>query len=110
MLLPGLGHLSPGRMLNTLSSEELQRLKLISGLTEATGSNMLILMDEPTGGLHLRDIEKLLLLFNELVGQGHTLVCVTHEPMLMAAASKMIELGPGGRTTGGGSGQKYSLT
>jgi len=45
MLLPDLGHLSPGRMLNTLSSEELQRLKLISGLAEAIGSNMLILME-----------------------------------------------------------------
>ncbi len=97
----GLGHLSPGRMLNTLSSGELQRLKLVSGLAEATVTNMLILMDEPTGGLHPRDIEKLLQLFNELVGQGHTLVCVTHEPMLMAAASKMIVLGPGGGMQGG---------
>ena len=58
-------------------------------------------MDEPTGGLHPKDIEQLIKLFDELVEAGNTIVCVTHEPMLMANAAKTIELGPGGGTRGG---------
>ncbi|MEI6577432.1 MAG: AAA family ATPase [Bacteroidota bacterium] len=97
----GLGHLSCGRSLRTLSSGELQRLKLVHGLSLKTGNNSLILLDEPTGGLHPKDIEKLLKLFDELIEEGNTIVCVTHEPLLMAAASTMIELGPGGGAKGG---------
>ncbi|MFA6126797.1 MAG: AAA family ATPase [Bacteroidales bacterium] len=97
----GLGHLSGGRPLKTLSTGELQRLKLVSGLSSKTGTNNLILLDEPTGGLHPQDISRLLKLFNELADAGNTLVCVTHEPLLMAAASKTIKLGPGGGTRGG---------
>jgi len=97
----GLGHLSPGRSLKTLSTGELQRLKLVAGLSGSAGTNQLILLDEPTGGLHPRDVEKLISLFSELVQKGHTLVCVTHEPMMMEAASHIIELGPGGGDKGG---------
>ncbi|MBK7028019.1 MAG: AAA family ATPase [Bacteroidales bacterium] len=97
----GLGHLSPGRSLKTLSTGELQRLKLVSGLASKTGSNTLILLDEPTGGLHPKDIQKLLKLFAELIKEGNTLVCVTHEPLLMASAQSIIELGPGGGSQGG---------
>ena len=97
----GLGHLTCGRSLKTLSTGELQRLKLVSGLAARTGSNTLLLLDEPTGGLHPRDISKLLKLFSELIEQGDTLVCVTHEPLVLSAASGIIELGPGGGTNGG---------
>jgi len=97
----GLGHLTCGRSLKTLSTGELQRLKLVSGLASKTGSNTLFLLDEPTGGLHPKDIYKLMNLFGELIEQGNTIVCVTHEPLLIAAASKTIELGPGGGTQGG---------
>lgn len=97
----GLGHLSPGRSLKTLSTGELQRLKLVSGLASKTGNNTLILLDEPTGGLHPKDIQKLLKLFAELIQAGNTLICVTHEPLLMAAAQGIIELGPGGGSQGG---------
>ncbi|NVO19851.1 MAG: AAA family ATPase [Bacteroidetes bacterium] len=97
----GLGHLSCGRTLKTLSTGELQRLKLVTGLSSRIGNKTLILLDEPTGGLHPKDIKKLLKLFNELIEEGNTLVCVTHEPLLMAAASRTIELGPGGGTQGG---------
>jgi excinuclease ABC subunit A len=97
----GLGHLSSGRSLKTLSIGELQRLKLVSGLSSKTGNNTLFLLDEPTGGLHPKDIDKLMKLFNELIDAGNTIVCVTHEPLLIAAASKTIELGPGGGTQGG---------
>ncbi len=97
----GLGHLICGRSLKTLSTGELQRLKLVHGLSAKTSSSSLILLDEPTGGLHPKDIEKLLKLFNGLIEGGNTIICVTHEPLLMAAASKTIELGPGGGTKGG---------
>jgi excinuclease ABC subunit A len=97
----GLGHLSSGRLLKTLSGGELQRLKLVSGLASRTCINSLILLDEPTGGLHPKDIGRLLNLFNELIESGNTILCVTHEPLLIAAAYKTIELGPGGGTNGG---------
>jgi excinuclease ABC subunit A len=97
----GLGHLAGGRPLKTVSTGELQRLKLVSGLSEHTGSHTLILLDEPTGGLHPGDTGKLLILFNELTEAGNTLVCVTHEPILTGAAARIIELGPGGGTRGG---------
>lgn len=97
----GLGHLTSGRSLKTLSTGELQPLKLVSGLSVKTGSNTLFLLDEPTSGLHNKDIERLLKLFNELIESGNTIVCVTHEPLLMASAAETIELGPGGGSQGG---------
>ena len=97
----GLGHLSGGRLLKTLSVGELQRLKLVSGLSDRVSDNTLCLLDEPTGGLHQRDIEKLSALFDEILERGNTIVCVTHEPLLMDAASKTIQLGPGGGYRGG---------
>jgi excinuclease ABC subunit A len=97
----GLGHLTSGRSLKSLSTGELQRLKLVSGLSAQTGSNTLFLLDEPTGGLHPRDIAQWLKLFNELVEAGNTIICVTHEPLLITASCKTIELGPGGGTRGG---------
>jgi excinuclease ABC subunit A len=97
----GLGHLAAGRLLKTVSTGELQRLKLVSGLSADSQGNTLFLLDEPTGGLHPKDINLLLDLFNELIDNGNTIVCVTHEPMLMNAASNVIELGPGGGTRGG---------
>ncbi len=97
----GLGHLACGRSLQTLSTGELQRMKLVSGLSGISGGNILFLLDEPTGGLHPKDVEKLLKLLNELLDAGNTLLCVTHETRLMQAASRIIELGPGGGTQGG---------
>ncbi|MCJ7820944.1 MAG: hypothetical protein MUP53_07050 [Bacteroidales bacterium] len=61
----------------------------------------MFLLDEPTGGLHPNDIMKLLKLFGELIEEGDTIVCVTHEQLLLNAASEIIELGPGGGTNGG---------
>ena len=97
----GLSHLSCDRSLKTLSGGELQRLRLVYGLSAKTETNNLILLDEPTGGLHPKDIQNLLKLFNSLIEEGNTLVCVTHEPLLMAVSSKIIELGPGGGAKGG---------
>jgi excinuclease ABC subunit A len=97
----GLGHLAAGRLLKTLSTGELQRLKLVSGLAGESTGNTLFLLDEPTGGLDHKDTRRLLDLFNELIEAGNTIVCVTHEPLLMASASRTIELGPGGGSLGG---------
>jgi len=97
----GLGHLTCSRSLKTLSTGELQRLKLVSGLADSSGSDTLFLLDEPTGGLHPKDIDRLLNLFNELVQKGNTIICVTHEQLVISAADKTIELGPGGGTRGG---------
>ncbi|MBE0668114.1 MAG: AAA family ATPase, partial [Bacteroidales bacterium] len=97
----GMGHLTCSRQLKTLSTGELQRLKLVSGLSARAGTNTLFFLDEPTGGLHPRDIIKLLRLFGELIEEGDTIVCVTHEQLLLNAASAIIELGPGGGTNGG---------
>jgi len=97
----GLGHLTSGRNLKTLSTGELQRLKLVSGLSNKKGNNTLFLLDEPTGGLHQKDIDRLIKLFNALTEAGNTIVCVTHEPLLMASADEVIELGPGGGKYGG---------
>ena len=97
----GLGHLSSGRLLKTLSTGELQRIKLVAGLLTKTADNNLILLDEPTGGLHPADTAQLLTLFEELLLAGNTLVCVSHEPMMLQAASVVIELGPGGGKQGG---------
>jgi len=101
MIKTGLGHLTCGRTLQTLSTGELQRLKLVAGLSSKTGTNNIILLDEPTGGLHPKDVYKLLILFKELIAEGNTIVCVTHEPLLLEAASAVIELGPGGGSKGG---------
>ena len=97
----GLGHLTSGRSQKTLSTGELQRLKLVSGLSYKAGNNTLFLLDEPTGGLHPKDTAKLMTLFNELTEAGNTIVCVSHEPLLMASAAGTIELGPGGGKQGG---------
>lgn len=97
----GLGYLTSGRSLKTLSTGELQRMKLIAGLSQRSSGNNLILLDEPTGGLHSRDIIRLLKLFDCLLEEGHTILCVTHEKLVIENAGKIIELGPGGGRQGG---------
>ncbi|MEI6122500.1 MAG: ATP-binding cassette domain-containing protein [Bacteroidota bacterium] len=97
----GLGHLSSGRLLKTISTGELQRLNLVLGLSTQTHCNTLFLLDEPTGGLHTTDIKKLMKLFDQLIETKNTIVCITHESMLISEATCTIELGPGGGTNGG---------
>lgn len=97
----GLSHLSAGRLLKTLSGGEMQRLKLVMALRDLEGPDNLILLDEPTGGLHPLDIRSLILLFHEILAEGNTLVCVTHEPLVISASAKILELGPGGGSRGG---------
>jgi len=97
----GLGYLPLGQPLSTLSTGEMQRLKLAAGLAGASSRQCLYLLDEPTGGLHPRDIAGLLKLFTELTAAGGTVLCITHEPMVVSNADWLIELGPGAGKSGG---------
>ncbi len=97
----GVGYLPMGQPLSTLSTGEMQRLKLAAGLSRSSSVRCLYILDEPTGGLHAKDIERLLLLFDRLVGAGGTVLCVTHEPRVLRRADWQIELGPGAGDEGG---------
>tara|TARA_R100000027_G_scaffold254_1_gene287 strand:- start:15689 stop:21214 length:5526 start_codon:yes stop_codon:yes gene_type:complete len=104
----GLGYLPLGHPLNQLSGGESQRLKLVRHLgnvgkkAKKSGSqSALILIDEPTTGLHRHDIANLLGVFQELVKEGNSLVVVEHHPDVLLAADWMIEMGPGAGSDGG---------
>lgn len=101
----GLGYLQMGQSLNTLSGGESQRLVLASELMFPGRGSTLYLFEEPSTGLHFRDIEYLLGLFDQLAGQGNTLLVIEHDPMIIAHADHIVELGPEG---GGGGG--YLMT
>ncbi|KAF5042434.1 UvrABC system protein A [anaerobic digester metagenome] len=88
----GVDYISPGQNLSTLSTGELQRLKLIQGIASSKGKT-LFLLDEPSGGLHPTDTLKLLDLFEHLLQQGHTIICATHDEMIRRAAANEIVVG-----------------
>jgi excinuclease ABC A subunit len=94
----GLGYLRLNQSLTTLSGGELQRLKLANQLHK---KGAFYLLDEPTDGLHLKDIEQLLDLFNRLVNQGNTLVLLEHHMSVIKRADWLIEIGPEGGSHGG---------
>ena len=87
----GIDYLSLGQSLNTLSTGELQFLKLVSGLSSLS-DNALIMLDEPTGGLHPADRLRLIKLLKELMMHGHTIICATHDQMLIDFANKIVVL------------------
>jgi len=97
----GLGYLSINQRLKTLSGGELQRLSLIHSLLENKGKTCLFLLDEPTTGLHMLDVEHLMVAFDKLLDAGHSLLVIEHHQTLVTAADYLIEFGPGAGELGG---------
>ena len=101
----GLGYLKLGQPLNTLSGGESQRLKLCqllaTNLQNRTGKPQLLILDEPTTGLHFSDIARLLGVFQQLVDAGHSLLVIEHNHDIIKSADWILDLGPDAGTRGG---------
>jgi excinuclease UvrABC ATPase subunit len=94
----GLGYLSLGQPLTTLSGGERQRLRLATQMGERGD---VYVLDEPTTGLHLADVEQLIGLLDRLVDSGKSVIVIAHHQAVMAHADWIIDLGPGAGHDGG---------
>ena len=94
----GLGYLRLNQSMSTLSGGEMQRVKLASNLNK---KGSIFIIDEPTDGLHIKDVKKLINLFDSLIEKGNTLFVIEHNLDIIKNSDYIIELGPGGGSSGG---------
>jgi excinuclease UvrABC ATPase subunit len=94
----GLGYLHLNQALSTLSGGELQRMKIASYLSTKSET---FIIDEPTDGLHMKDVQRLIALFRDMVAQGNTIYVIEHNLDVIRAADHVVELGPGAGEQGG---------
>jgi len=98
MLQVGLGYLSIGQPMSTLSGGECQRMKLAS---EFYKHGSIYLLDEPSTGLHLSDIKQIMMIMNHLVDQGNTVIVIEHHIDIIRQADWIVDVGPDGGDQGG---------
>ena len=97
----GLGYLVMRQPGYSLSGGEAQRLKIAKELSKKSNSGSLYILDEPTVGLHLEDVERLIDVLNRLVDEGNSVIVIEHHPHMLASCDWLLELGPGGGPEGG---------
>jgi excinuclease ABC subunit A len=97
----GLGYIRLGQSATTLSGGEAQRVKLGKELSKRATGRTVYILDEPTTGLHLKDIQKLLEVVNRLVETGNTLIVIEHNLDVIKTADWILDMGPEGGGEGG---------
>jgi excinuclease ABC subunit A len=97
----GIGYIKLGQPLSTISGGENQRLRLARELSMSQKGHTFYLLDELSRGLHPADLERILMLLDELLDEGHSVIAIEHDSQVLSASDWVIELGPGGEPDGG---------